>query len=295
MKSWSSFQVLTEVKPTFELKGGLIDTAGTIVDPGSKAPCIIFQKAFAKKNILVNEKEIKKDMGIHKKEHIQKLLKMPAIHTQWKNYYKREPLAFDIEDIFKTFEQLQENILPNYSVPIPHSLQTLQYLHSFFHLKFIANSGYTRSMLNNIFYELEKNHIKYPLEATIAVDELERGRPYPDGCWKAQDMLNIEHPWEMVKIGDTKADIQEGKNAEFWTIGLVKYSNEVGLNEQEIINMEKNKPNQLMELYYKAGKTLWEASPDYVAFDIGFLPMIFHDINKKLKKGFFPKNGSFTL
>ena len=37
----------------------------------------------------------------------------------------------------------------------------------------------------------------------------------------------------VVKVGDTIADIKEGLNAKVWSIGIVTGSNEMGITEEE--------------------------------------------------------------
>jgi phosphonoacetaldehyde hydrolase len=49
--------------------------------------------------------------------------------------------------------------------------------------------------------------------------------------FRAMATLGIYPPSSVVKIGDTPADIAEGRNAGAWSVGVVSSSSEVGLSE----------------------------------------------------------------
>jgi len=51
------------------------------------------------------------------------------------------------------------------------------------------------------------------IQASIASDEVEQGRPRPDMIFKAMQLLNINDAKHVINIGDTPSDIQSGKNA----------------------------------------------------------------------------------
>jgi len=51
------------------------------------------------------------------------------------------------------------------------------------------------------------------IQASIASDEVEQGRPQPDMIFKAMQLLDINEAKNVINIGDTPSDIQSGKNA----------------------------------------------------------------------------------
>jgi len=51
------------------------------------------------------------------------------------------------------------------------------------------------------------------IQASIASDEVEQGRPQPDMIFKAMQLLGISEAGNVINIGDTPSDIQSGKNA----------------------------------------------------------------------------------
>lgn len=50
-----------------------------------------------------------------------------------------------------------------------------------------------------------------------------------------RNMIDLAVPSvdRVVKVGDTLADIREGRNARVWSIGVITGSNEMGLTEEE--------------------------------------------------------------
>lgn len=52
------------------------------------------------------------------------------------------------------------------------------------------------------------------IDASIASDEVEAGRPAPFMIQRAMELLNIESPQQVVKIGDTPSDLEAGKRAQ---------------------------------------------------------------------------------
>jgi phosphoglycolate phosphatase-like HAD superfamily hydrolase len=51
------------------------------------------------------------------------------------------------------------------------------------------------------------------LDASIASDEVPRGRPHPDMIRRLMTQLGVADPVRVAKVGDTPADLQEGANA----------------------------------------------------------------------------------
>lgn len=51
------------------------------------------------------------------------------------------------------------------------------------------------------------------IQASIASDEVERGRPYPHLIERAMLLLNINNPKSVVNIGDTPSDLLSGRAA----------------------------------------------------------------------------------
>jgi phosphoglycolate phosphatase-like HAD superfamily hydrolase len=51
------------------------------------------------------------------------------------------------------------------------------------------------------------------IDASIASDEVDRGRPYPDMILELMRRFDVSNPSRVAKVGDTPADLEEGDNA----------------------------------------------------------------------------------
>ena len=79
-------------------------------------------------------------------------------------------------------------------------------------IKIVLNTGYdykTASfLLKKLNWQIGKNY-----DALITADDVKNGRPAPDMILKAMELFKIIDAKEVVKIGDSIIDIEEGKAA----------------------------------------------------------------------------------
>ena len=88
----------------------ILDWAGTAVDHGSLAPVRTLQSLFAARGTPVTEEEARRDMGIHKKDHIRALLRVKTGEA---------PDEAEVENVFRAFIPMQMDCLAAYSAVIP--------------------------------------------------------------------------------------------------------------------------------------------------------------------------------
>jgi phosphonatase-like hydrolase len=76
----------------------------------------------------------------------------------------------------------------------------------------ILNTGYDKETAEKLTAKLdwEKGVIYDDL---ITASDVENGRPQPDMIFLAMDHFDIRQPGEVIKVGDSVIDIEEGKNA----------------------------------------------------------------------------------
>jgi phosphonoacetaldehyde hydrolase len=78
-----------------------------------------------------------------------------------------------------------------------------------------------------------------------------------------------------VKIGDTPTDMEEGRNAGMWTIGITRTGNEVGLTEDEWQQLPSAGQNALLAT---AQRHLVDAGAHYTAESVAECDPIFDRI-----------------
>lgn len=75
-------------------------------------------------------------------------------------------------------------------------------------------------------------------------DGLPAGRPYPYMIYKNMIDLSVPSVKNIIKYGDTIADIKEGVSAGVWTVGVILGSNEMGLTLAETKELDSDVLNE---------------------------------------------------
>lgn len=189
--------------------------AGTTVfdDGGAVARCLV--SALATGGYTITHSAAIALMGIPKPEAINQLLKtyvtdpeerdalVPDLHDeflmQMLRYYREDPAVRPIEGTEETFARLRAA-----------------------GIKVALDTGFSREIVDTI---LDRLHWHDRIDASIASDEVERGRPYPDMIHHLMSRWEITDPATVVKVGDTPVDLQEGEAARCgWIIGVTEGS-----------------------------------------------------------------------
>jgi len=74
------------------------------------------------------------------------------------------------------------------------------------------NTGFSRDIAQTLIDRLnwERGGL---IDASVTSDEVDRGRPHPDMIRRLMSKLGVTDPRRVAKVGDTPADLLEGKNA----------------------------------------------------------------------------------
>jgi phosphonatase-like hydrolase len=79
-------------------------------------------------------------------------------------------------------------------------------------IKVALNTGFSRAVVEVLLARLGWQ-APAVIDAEVASDEVPRGRPYPDMIRLLMDRLGIRDARKVAKVGDTRADLEEGANA----------------------------------------------------------------------------------
>lgn len=207
-----------------------MDWAGTAVDFGCFAPLNAFLRIFAEQQIEITYRQAREPMGLLKIEHIKAILRMPEVNAKFKAVHGREWNMEDVEKMYLSFEKHLFSSLRNFTSPLPGVIDTLEQLRSE-GLRVGSTTGYTRTMMEIVRPEAAARG--YRVDHCVTPDGLPAGRPAPYMIYQNMIDLAIPSVDEVVKVGDTLADIREGVNAKVWSVGVISGSNELGLTEAE--------------------------------------------------------------
>ena len=261
-----------------KIKAVILDWAGTTVDFGSNAPVAAFITAFEAHGITPTMEETRAPMGMQKRAHIETMLKGDRLAALWKEKHGRPYTQADIDSIYAAFEPALLASLKEYTTPLPGVLNTISKIRDM-GLKIGSTTGYTAAMMDIVVPAAKEKG--YSPDVLVCPDEVGGiGRPYPYMLWRNLEKIGVMSIDEVMKIGDTAADMQEGKNAGCVTAGVIKGSNMLGLSEDE--HNALSSVERTMR-YDMAEKSYITAGADYVIEDITALPELIEALNKEGK------------
>lgn len=264
------------MKRTPKLRAVMLDWAGTIVDHGSMAPVLALQTLFAKHGIDLCNADARQDMGLPKRDHIQAILGLSNIHTEWHALTGRDPNDGDVATLFHEFRPLQMEIIEQHSQLIPGVAETVAAWQQR-GLRIGSSTGYTREMLTPVMAQAAQSG--FQPDASVCPEEAGGGRPDPWMLMRNAQLLGVYPPSSCVKIGDTASDIEEGRNAGMWTIGVTRTGNLIGLDAASWGKLsEAEKQSRLAA----AEKLLLDAGADFVAEDVSACDSILSRIEEHL-------------
>jgi len=88
-------------------------------------------------------------------------------------------------------------------------------------IKVVLNTGYDSKTANKLLSKLNWK-VGQEIDALFTSDDVKNGRPHPEMIQKAMAQFKITNAAEVLKAGDSKIDIIEGKNANCGlTIGVL--------------------------------------------------------------------------
>ncbi|MGI6174468.1 MAG: 2-aminoethylphosphonate--pyruvate transaminase [Christensenellales bacterium] len=248
------------------IKAVIFDWAGTTIDYGCFAPVQGFLDGFQSIGISITNEMARKPMGLKKIDHARAIAAMLP-----------EPISE--ERILKAYEVFETTLFANIERHCDvkdHVTETVAALRAR-GIKIGSTTGYTSAMMERVLKKAEEHG--YSPDYCISSDQVVKGRPYPYMIWSNLMHFDISDAREAVKVGDTVADIAEGKNADCWTVGVIMGSSELGLTRDELAALSESERN---ERKAAVRATYYQAGADYIIDDMDGLLDVVDDINRKL-------------
>lgn len=181
----------------------VFDMAGTTIDEGKTVyRCV--REAIAHFGFEYTlDQVIGRIGGMNKKEGIRLL--MTSQDEQVSD--ERVDQAFDlfrknVEQAYLSDENIREKV---------GATELFRYLQSH-GIKVVLDTGYYRSTADILIRKMawaDEGLIDY----SVTSDEVEQGRPQPNMIFKMMEHFQLENASHIVKVGDTRSDIEEGHNA----------------------------------------------------------------------------------
>jgi len=246
-----------------KIEAVILDWAGTTVDYGCFSPVEAFIQVFASQGIKVTVEEVREPMGMLKRDHIKTMLEMPRIAGLFKEAKGRDYNEADIDQLMEVFTEKLMAYLSRGTELKPGTLEVYEALKSK-GIKIGSTTGYTKAMLAPVAQAAQK--LGYAPDEAVTPEEVDGyGRPYPFMIFENLKRLGVQDVRQVIKIGDTIADIQEAKNAGIKAFGVVEGSSVMGLSEAE---WQALSPDEQAEKSLAVRKAFVEAGADVVLQDL---------------------------
>ena len=115
-------------------------------------------------------------------------------------------------DIHHDFENLLDAAYASLKpMPMPGATRVFEALRAR-DIKVVLNTGYKRRVAEHLLQQLDWVEGR-EFDWLCTAEEVVRGRPHPDMIWAAMAHFGVKDARQVAKIGDSIADIEEGKNA----------------------------------------------------------------------------------
>jgi phosphonoacetaldehyde hydrolase len=262
-----------------KITGVIFDWAGTLADHGSCGPVAALREIFTSAGVPITTAEARASMGLAKKTHIERILQLDRVREAWNSAHQRSPSSIDADHLYEAFIPRQVECLKDHADMIDGVPEAAVRLRGR-GLKIGTTTGYTRPMLDILLTHARTQGFQPDFSA--CPEDVGEGRPAPFMCYLNAIHLATHPTWSMVKIGDTSADIEEGLNAEMWTIGITRTGNEVGLSRSEFDATSKEERRTRIA---SAEEKLLAAGAHYVAESAAECEHLLEKIEARLLAG----------
>jgi phosphonatase-like hydrolase len=179
----------------------VFDMAGTTVNEDNVVYKTLQQSINKKGYDFSLDQVLEEGAGKEKLEAIKSILKVYALNNN--------ALA---DEIYQDFISLLSEAYENTPViPQPHALELFKVLKER-NIKVVLNTGYNAETAELLIEKLGwKKGIEY--DSLISSSDVENNRPDPEMIDLAMDIYGIQDSGEVIKVGDSIIDIEEGQNA----------------------------------------------------------------------------------
>lgn len=261
------------------LRALILDWAGTTVDYGSCAPAAVFVDVFHRAGVRITIEQARGPMGMAKRDHIREILRSDPVSADWRSIHGRAWTEHDVDALYDDFIPLQMAVLAERAAPIPGVIEAVTRFRRR-GLKIGSTTGYNRQMMEILVPAAAA--LGYEPDHWVCAADVVAARPEPWMALRSMEAMRIYPMEACVKVGDTRADIEEGLNAGMWTIGVAITGNEFGLDLPEIKALSDDEYRWRRNRAYA---TLSSAGAHYVVPSLADCDYVLDQISDRVANG----------
>ncbi len=261
------------------MRAVVLDWAGTMIDYGCFAPVVVVHEVFRRRGIILTNDEARGPMGKAKRDHLREILELPDVATRWQAAHGRVWSEADVDALYAEFLPLELEIIGEHCALIPGALDALADVRRR-GMRVGTTTGYNHTIMERVLPAAAAQG--YSPDALVCPEDVGAGRPAPYMLWRNLTLLDVYPAAACVKVGDTIADIAEGRNAGAWCVGLTRSGNELGLTHAETQALD---PADLAARLATIGARMQQAGAQYVIESVTDLPSVLDAITARLAAG----------
>ena len=267
-------------KETLQL--AIFDWAGTTVDYGCQAPIDAFLEVFRTKGVEISLEVARDPMGMEKKDHIRAVTTDKNVAQTWINTHGRSITENDIDTMYDEFVRLLLLHIAEKSTLIPGVAEAVRVLRKL-GIKIGSCTGYFSEAAAIVAQGAAKEG--YVPDYSICASDVSAGRPAPWMIYRIMEQLEVYPTKVVANIGDTPVDVESGRNAGVWSIGVAETGNQMGLTQKEVEELTPELHRHKLE---QARLSLTQAGAHWVIDTMAELPGVINNINLLLMNGKTP-------
>lgn len=210
-----------------EVRAIFCDLAGTLVDFGCQAPVQAFVQVFANFGLRVSDAEVRKGIGLARREHLQMLLDMPRIAKRFHEIHGHAPDGRDLDSLYYAFTLVEPSTFSTIATPIPAALSAVQVLQKR-GLKIGLFSGYSSDIQRLILERLAEEGCV----ADVIANAGDMASRQTSDLRAMAERLGVT-PAQILAVGDTPHDVSIAAEAGMWSVGVAASSSMVGYSAAE--------------------------------------------------------------
>lgn len=258
----------------------VLDWAGTTVDHGCLAPMRPFVETLAAAGVAISADEARGPMGLDKKDHLRALLASPEVAARFAERNGRPATETDVSRLYEQeFVPRQLGALAGAGRLVPGLLECVQALRAR-EVRIGSSTGYFRDALERVAAEARAQG--YAPDALLCPSDVPAGRPEPWMLFRNMEATGVWPPAAVVKVGDTVVDVEEGRNAGAWSVGVARTGSLVGLDAAALAALPAAEQAARVG---RARATLEAAGAHFVLDSVAELPSLLPEIEARLARG----------
>lgn len=261
------------------VKAVLLGWSGTTVDFGCRAQLRALTTVLAEHHLHLSEAEAKHVLRLPLESRLATAARFGSILSQWKQAHSRTIAEEDMATLQARLIVKEVELIPFHSHLIPGWKGTVEWLRER-GIRIGTTTGYRRQLLDLLLHRASLEGFRP--DSAVCAEDVGGPRPAPWMCYESAIRLKVYPLSACIDIGDTPADIEEGRNAGMWTVGVTASSRLAGMTLEEWNELNPRERDVRLRPVVHA---LDQAGAHYTVYSVAELPAIVEDIEARLRNG----------